>query len=879
MTTEHQHQLPASDALSVLGDEGEVDSASLVDHDLSRTPYLTPQQLLEGLRSGEPRLESDTLSTFVEAGVACTEVLVLSEMFEGEPIRIHGWLCRPSDDERPLVPVLLIPDGPGRWSDHEEARWIAGHGQMAVFAVDWAGAGRSDPLPGLDPYHNAFRFDGDYRSSYQHHQLRSLLRATDWLLAQPHVVSEQLIALGGGWGGFYTWLLAGLDERFTHIFPTFGAGFHDLETRSVWESQLISMGADKREQWLRAFDPGRRAHLVGAAVHYQHATNDRFFSLVQGIETYRRVRAEKRLLLVHNQDQSIQPYSGQLMAALSSAITGSPWRGFPSVGSVRWLPGSNLVEIDAEPRSDLTASVNFSASGYTKSFGRYWRRSPAELRDGRWVAEIPVVDPDRELWFYGHVEDSAEPATYSLSTPVQRVVPSAAGLAQATATFDPSFEFESESVCDAPVGDRHWPRMDLVDDGGTRALAMRFGDDPSRRGVIYCLEGDLIAADGFDAIDVAIRVPNRDDVAGLKLCLVTDFNALSEQDYVVELEELECDLGEWQSIRCSLADFKPIMSQRFDFYQPPLQPMDVGRLCGVGFYHPSRSYTGEALIGSVSVVHHEDPLPAPKPASTVAEPRPRSTTDRSSHPADGDRYGYFISTDLPPDQLRSQLRAWAPWRYEVVFSNGVRTTEFEIAQPFVEQPASKWHVFKDHIPPDALMGKRALDVGSNIGHYSVFLRRQFGMEVLGIENSPRNLDVANFLLGLSTLNKVRYVNADANVFRTEEQFDLILHLGTLDHFKNPFQAIDNAAAMLAPGGTMALELQTYKDPSGDETVCKFQPHTAGTDFSVWWLLGRDALENMLLQAGFSEVTVLLEWAAPEKIGPTMRRLNLVARKD
>ncbi len=302
----------------------------------------------------------------------------------------------------PLVPVLLIPGGQGRIHKHDEPAWIAARAGALVLAVDWIGAGHSDPIPGLSPWASAMRFEGDYTQSYQYHNLRALMRATELLRSQPGIDTERLMAVGGSWGGFYSWLLAGLDERFTHIFPTFGCGFLDTEARCVWESYFESMGPEQTETWLRAFDPGRRAHLVKAKVFYQHATNDRFYSLVAAMETYRHVRTDKRLLLVPNQDHQTEPFKAQDVALLRSAIAGSEWEGVPEIHGASWIEGTNLVAVDAADADSLELSVVFSTGAYTKSFARYWRHVPAELRDGRYVAEIPVVDPSRELWFYGH---------------------------------------------------------------------------------------------------------------------------------------------------------------------------------------------------------------------------------------------------------------------------------------------------------------------------------------------------------------------------------------------------------------------------------------------------------------------------------------------
>ena len=857
--------------------------------------YMEPAELLDKILAEALPFATEIQDRWVDRQVECTELRLLTEVYQGEEIYMHCWLARPLDETGALAPLLVIPGGRGQIAQRDEPMWIAGTTRTVVLAVDWIGAGRSSEIPGKSPWLNAMRFDGDVRDSWQYHNLRALWQAKEFLLSQPDTDPEQLMCLGGSWGGFYSWLLAGLDDRIKYIFPTFGCGFLDTEARGVWESYFISMGPEKAEQWRRAFDPGRRVHRMKAKVFYQQATNDRFYTMVASMETYRRVQTEKRLVMVYNQDHLTEPYHGQDTAMVRGVLDGRESEVMPEMRSVRWIPDTNLVEIDVRNpvEEQLRVSVVYSAGSYTKSFARYWREVLAEERDGRLVAEIPIVDPTREIWFYGHAvappPSSAErrgafpPARLlprGASTPIERVVPAQIGFSQSTAEFDPSFDFGSDEYYNLPVGDRHFPAMRVLEDGGRTALAMRFGRDPNRRGVAFCLEGDVIASQGYDGIEVSVRVPAAEDLSGLKLCIVTDFNALAEQDYVVDLDQLDLDFTGWQTLRLPFAEFWPIMHRRYDFYQPPLEPLDVSRLCAVGFYHSSLDYAGEALLADIEVIRIEDRgqtkiPPRPEPAKPATPAKPAKPAPDPNEPGP---YDFVVETALTPDELRDQLKQWEPWRFRVFFSNGVRTTDLATFKPFVDRPAGQWRVFENEIPDAALRGGKALDVGSNIGHMAHYLRGRYGMEVLGVERSQRNLEVANFLVETAGLDGIEFVDEDANSFMSTERFDLIVHLATLDNLKDPFRALENAGTMLAPGGYLALATQIYKDPSGDETLCKFIPHAPDAPFGIWWSLGKDAVLNMLEHAGFVDVQVLLEWAAPEQIGETERKLNLLARK-
>jgi len=590
-------------------------------------PYIEPEELAGPILRDTLPFEAQVLEEIHKGGTTCKELQFLSEIYNGEKIFMHAWLCHPSresatpSDQQPtrLPAILSIPGGLGI-SDKEGQCFIATQCEALVLGVDWIGSGKSSRIPEFDPWANAMRFHGDdYRRSYQYHNLRALLRATNFLLSQPLADDNMLIALGGSWGGFYSWLLAGLDQRFKYIFPTFGCGFLDTECSQVWESYFASMGREKAEIWLRAFDPGRRAHLIKAHVFFQQATNDKFYSLLPSMKSYRRLRGQRSLLLICNQDHFLEPYVGEDIKRIQYVLNlcdEAP----PVIHAANWLTGTNFVEVLAKDPEHLDLSVVYSAGNYTKSFGRRWRTSPVMWRDGRWLAEIPVVDIEREIWFYAHANTLAQgdgDGEMGTSTPVQSVVPAQMGLDDSTAEFDPTFDFSSESFWNLPVGDRQHPTMRLVTEDGIAGLAMRFTSDETRRGVAYCLEGDLIAKEGYNALEVLVKVSNQSDLHGLKLVLVTDFHTLAEQTYGVDLESYHRDFHTYQLLQIPFADFKPYLHRHYWFWEPAVLPMNVERLCGVGFYRSDCDYRGEAIMAKIRVVRMDGAIKVPLPPPHV----------------------------------------------------------------------------------------------------------------------------------------------------------------------------------------------------------------------------------------------------------------------
>lgn len=813
-------------------------------------PFVEPAELL---RLAAPDAEPDVkvLGRESARGVTTTEISFRTEVVDGHEIRMHAWLARPERADGPSAPLLLIPGGRAA-TQPDAVAWIAGETSMVVLGVDWIGGGLSSRVAGLNPWANAIVFEGDdIRSSFQLHNLRGFLQATGVLLAQPDVGADRLAAMGGSWGGFYSLLLAGIDTRFSALSITYGAGFLDLGCRQIWQAQMAAMSPEQVETWLRTFDPGRRAHLIEAAVFYAQATNDRYFSLDGTMATYHALAGPKRLLLAHNQDHSLHPYERLNLDAARAASEGRFPGAFPSL-TAAWVHGTNVVEVSiADVELDGSVKVVHSAGSYAPWGARQWLEAGARRDGERWRAEIPIVEPSREIWFYGHADGGAGTAG---SSPVFRATPAELGVDRPTARPVAGFDFGSNDLWRLPVGDPENPRLYRVSDDGRTGLSVIFDDSDELRAVAYCLEGDLIEAGGYDGIELFVRAGERTDVSRFELVLVTDYNTFEEQDYCIPLASLAETFTDWTPVSIRFAELSSCAYRVHHFAQPPVRPLDVGRLCAIGFRRARLESRGKLELADIRLVHG-------------------GADERDG----GDEGTLRIRTNVPAEQLRERLRAWAPWRHEILFSNGVRTSELERGPMFVERPLDKWRQVAVHLPLDELRGGRALDVGSNIGHNSLALRRELGMTVTGVENNQRNLEVARFLLELANLDGIEFVDADASTWRGASDLDLVLHFGTLDHLRHPLLALENTAAMLRPGGCLALELQVLVRED-DEMLCRYVG-TADTSTTCCWFLGRGALLEMLAESGFKAVETVLEWRKPELLGSDMARLVLVARRS
>lgn len=239
-------------------------------------------------------------------------------------------------------------------------------------------------------------------------------------------------------------------------------------------------------------------------------------------------------------------------------------------------------------------------------------------------------------------------------------------------------------------------------------------------------------------------------------------------------------------------------------------------------------------------------------------------------------YALELDTDLGPEALRRHLEDWSPWSVRIDFSNGVSTAEFDQLVPFVEAPLYKVSRIEELIPFEELRGGRVLDVGCSSGYNSIYLAQKYGLRPVGIEVQQRHVDAARFFCQTAGVDG-EFSLDHAESFLRSEEFDVVLHLGTLYHLQNPLRSLQLSYLNLKPGGYLALETQCYEDPV-DENHCYFM-HGLNNDPSNFFALSTRALTVSLNLLGFTEVEECYRHATDVGGRPHMYRVALTARKQ
>jgi SAM-dependent methyltransferase len=235
----------------------------------------------------------------------------------------------------------------------------------------------------------------------------------------------------------------------------------------------------------------------------------------------------------------------------------------------------------------------------------------------------------------------------------------------------------------------------------------------------------------------------------------------------------------------------------------------------------------------------------------------------------------LIETEMSPDDLRGRLAAWQPWSALVAFSNGVTTAEFDRLVTFAEKPLYKIVQVENRIPFDALRGGTVLDVGCNAGYNAIHLGRKYGLRVTGIDVQQRLVEAASFLASLAGV-EAKFAVGHAESFVQEDEFDVVLHFGTLYHLQNPLRALQASFLNLKPDGLLALETQCYDQP-GDERVCYFM-NGLNEDPSNFFALSTSTVVTSLEMLGFVEIEECFRGATTAGGREHMSRVCFVAKK-
>jgi dienelactone hydrolase len=240
-----------------------------------------------------------------------------NEPYEGHPTEVFAFYATPgsvSGDlsrDKDLPAVVLVHGGGG--TAFAEWAWLWAKRGYAAIAMDLAG--RRPPAPRFDPQTNELitgpmsdqprerlmlagpdqGYDqkfavvgGGVHDDWIYHAVAAVIRGHSLVRSFPEVDADRTAVTGISWGGFLTCLTASLDDRFKAAVPVYGCGFL-FEGESVQKPHIDRLAPERREEWIRLYDPSSHLAACRTPILFVNGTNDPHYPLDSYAKTYRLV--------------------------------------------------------------------------------------------------------------------------------------------------------------------------------------------------------------------------------------------------------------------------------------------------------------------------------------------------------------------------------------------------------------------------------------------------------------------------------------------------------------------------------------------------------------------------------------------------------------
>lgn len=348
-------------------------------------------------------------------------LLYAGEKFEGHDTEVFAFYASPATlgEARPgaKFPGVVFIHGGGGTAFAEWVHLWAKRGYAAI-AMDLAGCRPIDPvydangnpvrnqaakpdtrtrLPNGGPDHgHPQKFDsigGDVSTHWPYHAAASVIRAHSLLRSFSEVDANHTAVTGISWGGYTTCLVASLDDRFKAAVPVYGCGFL-FEGESVQKPAIDKLG-DRREAWIKAYDPSSLLIRCRVPILFVNGTNDIHYPLDSYQKSFDAVPGRKQLRIEVKMRHGHPP--GWAPPEIGLFIDS-----FCRAGKALPVPGK--ITADGETiRLAYTSAVPVASAilHYTTDTGlrsaRAWENLPAQIGGGAVTAPKPPENAN--TWF------------------------------------------------------------------------------------------------------------------------------------------------------------------------------------------------------------------------------------------------------------------------------------------------------------------------------------------------------------------------------------------------------------------------------------------------------------------------------------------------
>lgn len=373
-------------------------------------------------------LSVEVLQERTEEGVRIMHLKYTSEVYRDQPVRIFAIYACPAVYAEKIPGVLWTQSGLYQASEYFPVLLAKrGYGCLCIDAP--FGGYRSSAVAGYDVWHIA-----DPITDHSAVRIaRALHRGVSFLASRPEIDTTRIGAAGSSWGGYSSFLVAGLDERIKVVSTFFGCG--NLHLGCAWQGELARHKGEALERWRRLYDPAARIPArKGLATMITTGTNDHFYQVPAVNKTYSDGPGDKRLAWIPHYNHILDERGDEMVFEYLDHHL-RPGEGTPFnevVNATLAKRDGRLVATFAShgQREVAEAAVWFSYGPDGHWQGRLWSKAPAKDAHGVYEAEIPVLRPEEPLMWFALVTDAT--GAY-IGTPIAMADPKGLGITEPSA--------------------------------------------------------------------------------------------------------------------------------------------------------------------------------------------------------------------------------------------------------------------------------------------------------------------------------------------------------------------------------------------------------------------------------------------------------------
>ncbi len=372
-------------------------------------------------------------------------LLYAGEEYQGRPTEVFAFYASPATlaasgsgakiaAGKKFPAVVLIHGGGG--TAFAEWVWLWAKRGYAAIAMDLSGRrpidpvydpSSGEPVPNQAADRNTRRrlvnggpeqghpqkFDsigGDVSDDWPYHAAANVIRAHSLLRTFPSVDADRTAVTGISWGGYTTCLVASLDDRFKAAVPVYGCGFL-FQGESVQKSAIDHLG-DRREDWIKAYDPSSLLPRCRVPIFFVNGTNDIHYPLDSYQRSFDLVPGAKQMRIEVNMRHS-HP-AGWAPQEIGLFIDSYCRNGNPlPVPGVPTIDGDSIHLSYASSLPIESAELHFTVDTGLRS-KRRWQTVAAEVAGNMISAGKPPAEAN--TWFIALTDQRGAMVTTSIQT-------------------------------------------------------------------------------------------------------------------------------------------------------------------------------------------------------------------------------------------------------------------------------------------------------------------------------------------------------------------------------------------------------------------------------------------------------------------------------